>query len=108
MNKTKKIAQNLIADYEARKRIFKGLVGGLVLLSVCYVYLIGSITFDVLARKTLEAQAHELNSKVGQLELTSLALSNEIKIEKGLSMGFVNNSGVLFVSADSLDKLARR
>lgn len=108
MNKTKKLAKNIVEDYEARKRIFRGLLCSFGTLFLVYIYLIGSITFNVLSRKSLESEIRDLNSKVGELELASLNLVNDIDIERGIAMGFVRSENVIFVPNTSLQAVARR
>lgn len=95
---TKAYAQNIIEDAHARKQIFRVLAGTLIALSLCYVYFIGSITFNVLARKSLEANLHEVGSHVSELELQYLALSNSIDASLGNSLGFVDAKGTLFAT----------
>lgn len=97
---TKKITQNIVNDESLRRRIFKVLCGSLLSLSLCYVYLVGSITFNIIARKTLETNINELNSEVGQLELQSIQLVNNIDVSFGKSMGYVEAHDTLFVNKD--------
>lgn len=97
---TKKITQNIVNDEALRRRIFRVLCGSLLFLSLCYVYLVGSITFNIIARKTLESNINELNSEVGQLELQSIQLVNNIDVSFGKSMGYVEARDTLFVNKD--------
>ena len=76
--------QTIIQDSDTRKTIFRVLVGALIILSLCYIYFIGSITFNVLARKSLETNKREVANRVGGLELQYLALANSINIENRL------------------------
>lgn len=99
--KIKKITQQIPSDDNSRRQMFRILVGSLGALCLCYVYLIGSITFNVLARKSLEAEARVVSSKVSQLELEYIALSNSIDAKYGIDNGFVEAKGTLFASRDS-------
>ncbi|MDQ5971071.1 MAG: hypothetical protein QG566_17 [Patescibacteria group bacterium] len=98
---TKEFTQNIANDGALRRRIFRILIGSILTLSLCYIYLIGTITFNVLARKSLENNVNEINSRVGQLELESIALANSIDITYGKEMGYVEAKGTLFANKDS-------
>lgn len=97
---TNKITQNIANNGALRRRIFRVLCGSILFLSICYVYFIGSITFNIIARKTLETNINELNSHVGQLELESIQLVNNIDVSFGKSIGYVEANGTLFVNKD--------
>lgn len=97
---TKEFTQNIANDGALRRRIFRILVSSIGILSLCYIYLIGTITFNVVARRALEAQVNELNSKVGYLELESINLSNSVDIAYGNQHGFKEAKGTLFVNKD--------
>jgi hypothetical protein len=98
---TKEFTKNIANNGALRRRIFRVLLGSIVCLSLCYVYLIGSITFNVLARKSLEANVNEINSRVGQLELQSIALANNIDISFGKERGFTEAQGTIFANKDT-------
>ncbi len=95
---TRAYTQNIIEDEHARKQIFRVLLGVLIMLSVGYLYLIGSITFNVLARKSLETNLHDVGSHVSQLDLEYLAIANTINAPLGTSLGFVDAKGTLFAT----------
>lgn len=98
--KIKTITQQIPSDDNSRKQMFRILVSTLGVLCMCYVYLIGSITFNVLARKTLEANARVVSGNVSQLELQYIALSNSINTSYGHNLGYVEASGTIFASRD--------
>ncbi len=98
---TKKYTQNIIEDGNARKQIFRVLMGSLVALSLCYVYFIGSITFNVLARKSLETNLHDVGSHVSQLDLEYLSIANSVDAPLGSSLGFVDSKDTLFATRTS-------
>jgi hypothetical protein len=97
---TKEFTQNIANDGALRRRIFRILVSSIGILSLCYIYLIGTITFNVVARRALESKVNEINSKVGYLELESINLSNSIDIAYGNQHGFTEAKGTLFVNKD--------
>jgi len=90
--------QFIIRDGDTRRNIFKVLLSFLILLSVLYIYLIGSITFNILARKSLESNIREVGNQVGNLELEYLTLSGNINTNLGLSLGFTNANGTIFAT----------
>jgi hypothetical protein len=80
--------------------IFRILCTGSILLFAVYIYLVGSITFNVIARKSLENTVISLNSEVNNLELTYLNNINEINKEYAFSKGFVEVRQNIFASRD--------
>ncbi len=97
----RQFTQNIATDGSLRKRIFRMLAGSLVVLSICYVYLIGSITFNVLARRSLEANATDIKSRVGQLELQSITLGNSIDQSFAAAHGYVEARGTIFANKNT-------
>jgi|SRR3989338_2081725 len=86
----------IIQDSDTQKTIFRVLVCALIILSLCYVYFIGSITFNVLARKSLEINKREVANRVGGLELEYLALASSINAKFGQEIGFVDAKETIF------------
>jgi len=77
---TKAITNNIAQNTNTQKILFRILLISLVVLFTGYIYLIGSITFNVIARKTLETKVVNLSSNVNQLDLTYLNSINKIDI----------------------------
>ncbi len=98
MSKTKAITKDIIGDTSIQRIIFKVLVGSLLLLSIVYIYIIGSITFNVVARKSLENTAKILGNNISQLELTYLSNLNDVNKAKATSLGFVETKSNIFAS----------
>jgi len=78
MSKVKTITMDMMENNYTRRTLFRFLLGGVIMLSIVYMYIIGSITFNILARKSLENTIRTLGSNISQLELTYLANSSEI------------------------------
>jgi hypothetical protein len=95
---TKAITNNIAQNTNTQKILFRILLISLVVLFTGYIYLIGSITFNVIARKTLETKVVNLSSNVNQLDLTYLNNINKIDKEYALSAGFIDTHQNLFVS----------
>ena len=98
MSKTKAITNDIVGNTITQRIIFKVLVGSLLLLSVAYIYIIGSITFNVVARKSLENTAKGLGNNISQLELTYLNNLNDVNKAKATSLGFVETKSNIFAS----------
>jgi hypothetical protein len=98
MSKAKAITANIVENSYTRRVILRILVGSLILLSVVYVYIIGSITFNVLARKNLEVTARSLSSNISNLELTYLGNANKINKDFAISKGFVEANNNIFAT----------
>jgi len=98
MSKVKTITANIIENNYSRSLLFKILVVGLITLSIMYVYFIGSITFNVLARKSLENTVRTLSTNISQLELTYLNNLNEIDKNYAIAKGFVDAHNNIFAT----------
>lgn len=98
MSKAKAITNDIVDNINTQKTILKVLVSCLVILFLVYVYFIGSITFNVLARKTLENTAKTLGNEVSDLEIAYLNKTNEINKDYVLSLGFVEAEPDIFVT----------
>jgi hypothetical protein len=96
MSKTKVIANDIANDTHTQRIIFKILVGSILSLCLVYIYMIGSITFNVVARKSLEKTAIELGSNISQLELTYLSNMNDVNKDRATSLGFVDTKSNIF------------
>jgi hypothetical protein len=100
-SKAKAITNNIVQNTSTQRVIFRVLIASLILLAVVYVYLIGSITFNVLARKSLETTVHKLGSNISNLELNYLASLSKIDKNYALSLGFIDVQGNIFAKRDS-------
>jgi hypothetical protein len=101
MTKAKEITNDIAQNINTQRILFRILVTGSVMLFAVYVYLIGSITFNVIARKSLENTVSSLTTQVNQLELTYLNSVNAINKDYAVSMGFVNVNQNIFASRDA-------
>ncbi len=96
MTKVKSITNNIIKNNHTRAIIFKALIFSLILLAIAYVYIILSITFNVIARKSLENRIQIFSSNISKLELTYLSGMNKIDKNYVTSNGFVDISNNIF------------
>lgn len=107
MSKAKAITNNIVENSYTRIILFRFLLVGLIIVSLFYVYLISSITFNVLARKSLESTVRTLTTNISQLELVYLSKTNQIDKDYALSQGFVDVKYNLF-AARSINHVAIR
>ena len=101
MSKAKAITVDIVQNHDTQRIIFRVLISGLVLLSLVYVYLIGSITFNILARKTLATTVRTLGTEMSSLELTYLTAANKIDKNYATSIGFVDVHDNIFATRDT-------
>lgn len=98
MSTAKAITNQIVQNSRTQMTIFRALILALILLSVAYMYLIGSITFNILARKSLEISAHALGNRVSELELSYLNVTSGIDKNYAYSMGFVDIQKNIFAT----------
>lgn len=98
MSKVKTMTIDIMENNYTRKTIFKVLLFGLIVLGIMYLYFIGSITFNVLARKSLETTVRTLGSNISELELTYLNNMNEIDKDYAMTKGFVDANNNIFAT----------
>ena len=98
MTKAKAITNDIAQNINTQKILFRVLISGSVLLFAVYIYLIGSITFNIIARKSLENTLSSLTSHVNQLDLTYLNSINGINKDYASSKGFVDAHQNIFAS----------
>jgi hypothetical protein len=107
MNKAKEITMNIQENTNLQRIILRFLLGSFVIVFIFYAYFIGSITFNVLARKTLENTTRSLSSNISKLELTYLDKINQINKDYALSKGFVEVNNNIFATREDT-RVARR
>lgn len=98
MTKAKAITNDIAQNINTQRVLFRVLIVSSIILFTAYMYLIGSITFNVIARKSLESNLIELSSNVNQLDLTYFNNVNKIDKEYALSLGFVDTHQNIFVA----------
>lgn len=108
MTKAQVITNELTQNIRTQKSIFRTLVIGISLLFIVYIYLIGSITFNLVARKSLEASVATLNDSVNKLDLAYLDKLNKIDKNYALSLGFVETENSIFVMRNNINHVAIR
>jgi len=108
MTKAKIITSEIAINIKVQKRLFKILIIGTSILFLAYIYLIGSITFNVIARKSLESTLSDLTSRVNNLDLAYLNSVNKIDKKYASSLGFVDVHQNIFASRNTINHVAIR
>ena len=98
MTRAKAITNDIVQNINTQIMLFRILIITSIILSILYIYLIGSITFNVIARKSLENTVIDLTSQVNQLDLTYLNNIKGINKEYAQSKGFVDVHQNIFAS----------
>ncbi|MFA5933970.1 MAG: hypothetical protein WC795_01990 [Candidatus Paceibacterota bacterium] len=93
---------NIINNNNLPQRLFYLMFGVCIVLSFVYVYLIGSIIFNVLERKSVENQVRTIRSAVGNLELDYLSQNKTVDLSYAKSLGFEEPKNLYFASRKSL------
>jgi hypothetical protein len=106
--KTKAITNDIAQNTNTQKVLLRILLIGTASLFIVYIYLVGSITFNVIARKSLENTVSTLTSRVNKLDLTYLDSINKIDKEFALAKGFVDARENIFASRNDINHVAIR
>jgi hypothetical protein len=100
MTKAKAISNEIAQNNDTKKVIFYILMTSSALLFIVYIYIIGTITFNIVARKSLENTVANLTEKVNNLEISYLNEINKTDKTYALSNGFVEVSNNIFATRD--------
>lgn len=73
---------------DMQRKILNILLGSLAVFALCYIFLLGSMVFNIVERRSLEADARTLSNEVGDLELQYLSISDKVDLSLAQSMGF--------------------
>lgn len=97
----KQITNNIISfnNYgTALRRMTNYCFIGAGALFVCYIYLVGAITFSIVERKGLEESNKTLISDIGMHELQYLSMEKSLTKELAYSTGFVDAASLVFTT----------
>ncbi len=86
-----------ITESSLGRKIFKIVLISFVILCALYAYIIGNITFNVVARKTFTQEKSLITSRIGELEVQYLALSGGVTMDVARASGFEDASKVYYV-----------
>ncbi len=77
-----------IASDDFQKTLFNFILGSFAILAFFYILFLGNMVVNVVERRSLEAEAHELSLEVENLELAYFTLSKGVDLELSSAMGF--------------------
>ena len=87
--KFKTQVQNVsIINNNIEQLTFKIIMMSFGALAFLYVLFLGNMVVNIVARRSMEAEARTLSSEVRDLELTYLSMSNNIDHDLSYSLGF--------------------
>lgn len=99
---------NVINNNE--KLVLNIIFGSFGLLALLYVLFLGTMVKDIIERRSFEADARTLSSEVRDLEVTYLAMSNNVDLALSHSLGFkeaktvfTTRKSIGYASPSSLD-----
>lgn len=75
-------------NIDVHKVVLRAMLFTLAMLALSYALILGSMVFDIVARKNLEKEIQTLSAEVGNLELSYLSLAGSIDLELSRSLGF--------------------
>lgn len=75
-------------NWDMHRVILRGLLVALVGLALSYSLLLSVMVKNIVERKNLERKILTLSTEVGDLELSYLAISEEVDLELSRTMGF--------------------
>lgn len=78
----------IVDHHDLKRKTLNFMLFSFGILALSYVYIIGSMVFDIVERKTLEAEARNLSNEVRELEIVYLNESNKIDITFAEAKGF--------------------
>lgn len=79
---------SIVNNNNMEKRLLNILMISFGFLAFIYVAFLGNMVFNIVERKSLEADIRNLNNTVGDLEGEYLALSNKVDLAFSYSLGF--------------------
>ena len=79
---------NIVNNNNIEERIFKTVIFSGIALALFYMLILGNMVFNIIERKSLEADARTLSNEVGNLELQYLSMSNKIDLNFSYALGF--------------------
>ncbi len=112
---------DIVSNNNIEKRVLNALLYTLGAFALLYVLMLSNMVWNIVERKSLEAEAKNISNEVGNLELTYLDMFNKVDLSLSSKMGFyeikpdfatrkslgVNSSNNFSISGSSIVKLAK-
>lgn len=71
-----------------RGRALQVILGSIGVLAFLYLVILGNMVYNIIERKSLEANARTLTNEVAELELSYMSLSSNIDLNYSYALGF--------------------
>jgi cell division protein FtsL len=94
---TKTIQNHMMQNTNPYRKVFKGLVSYTILLTGLYLFFIGGIVFNIIAKKDVQSQVRELTSKISGMESEYLAMAATVNMDGATAKGFVQNKNIEYI-----------
>jgi len=98
---------NVVNNNNLQKRMVHYMIMAFGLLAVFYILVLMNMVWNIVERKSLQADARNLTNEVGALELKYLTLSDEVDVGMSYKMGFREVKPTFATSSKSLGTLAK-
>lgn len=79
---------NIVDNSDLNKKLLNMVLFSFGAIAVFYVLILGNMVFNIVERKSLEADARNLSNEVRDLELSYLSMSDKVDLELSKSLGF--------------------
>lgn len=81
-------AIQIVDNSDLGEKAFRFILVSFGILALFYVVILGNITFNIIERRSYEAEARNLSNEVQELELTYLKMSEKVDPILARDMGF--------------------
>jgi hypothetical protein len=78
----------IVNNGNLQRRMLHIILVSFMALSLCYLLILSTMIFNIIERKGYQAQERTLSSEVSDLELNYLAMSKNVDLSLGHSLGF--------------------
>ncbi|OGJ04178.1 hypothetical protein A3G06_00495 [Candidatus Nomurabacteria bacterium RIFCSPLOWO2_12_FULL_46_14] len=79
---------SIVNNNNMARRLLHLLLSSLFALGIFYILILSSMVYNIVERKTLEAQAQTIGNEVRELELNYLSLAGGIDFKLSQTLGF--------------------
>ncbi|MEK7564127.1 MAG: hypothetical protein AAB510_00970 [Patescibacteria group bacterium] len=79
---------DVLNNDHASRTILNSIFWLFAFLSFLYILFLGNMVVNIVERRSLESEARTLTTEVANLELSYLAMSNDVDIEMSYALGF--------------------
>lgn len=93
---------HILQNINPYKKIFKILMFYTIFLTGTYLFFVGGIVFNIIAKKETQSEIRTLTSNISELESKYLAMTNSVNIKEAIAKGFVAGGNVNYIKKPSL------